>query len=260
MTTGKPDSRKTHVTRIFGTNRQGELLGDLWADVERMDLIKSALQVPPDMQWQAVQRKLLWCDDPNGADYSPDGTPSRKIEILKVCDPDESVDDPDEWIPIKVIRGLRSRVETGTEDNGGSAQDRFLNYDVTTSRVVEVRKIVHFDTNIDDRAQAAADGGALEYVIDSDDYQKDTSTKDETQYIDHEIATYIKHKGNAGDVSGIGRQTKLLNQYLIDASDEPSGKVVGAGGVNPPYRLDPYQNIINVSFGGLAVQFFEGLA
>jgi hypothetical protein len=104
-----------------------------------------------------VQRKFRWCDDPAADDYSPDGTPSRNIEILKVCDPDsEDVDNPGEWVPVKVIKAIRQRVETGTQDQGGTAMDRFLASvtaeELTTERVVEVRRTVHRDTNIDNAA------------------------------------------------------------------------------------------------------------
>ncbi|MGY4476339.1 hypothetical protein [Bradyrhizobium sp. USDA 3364] len=253
--TDRPESRKTHITRIFGTNRSGDILSDVWADVERMDIIKSSHQVPPDLQWQGLQRQLRWCDDPNADDYSEDGTPSRIMETVKVCDPaaTEDLDDPDEWIPIQVIKGLKSRVETGTEVNGGTAMSRFLasvtQQELTTARKIEVRKISHHDTSIDDDAQAAADAGLKQYVVPSNQYEKDDSTKDDTQYVDHEIITYLKTSGNHGDVSGQRGQTKLLNQYLIDESDDPDGSVTGSSGYNPPYRLDPYQNIINVKFG-----------
>jgi hypothetical protein len=262
MATNKPDSRQTHVTRIFGTNRAGELLSDVWVDVERMDVVKSALQVPPDLQWQAVQRKFRWCDDPAADDYSPDGTPSRNIEILKVCDPDsEDVDNPGEWVPVKVIKAIRQRVETGTQDQGGTAMDRFLASvtaeELTTERVVEVRRTVHRDTNIDNAADAAADAGQKEYVVPSEAYEKDADSKDDGQYIEQEIITYLKHRGNANEVMGQGRQTKLLNEYLIEQSEPPKNEVVGAKGFNPPYRLDPYQTIVNVNFGSLAAEFYD---
>lgn len=255
MGTGKPDSRETHITRVFGTNKAGDRLDEIWVDVERVDLLKSATQVSPDMQWQGYQRKFNWCDDPNTDDYDPNGAPSRHVEIVKVCDPNAgNVDDPEEWVPIKVIRSMRPRVETGMASNGGTAMERFLSSlsdDIQTARIVEVRKIVHHDTNVDDEIQAAADAdpGLLEYVVPSESYTKDGGSKDEDQYVDHEIITYLKQKGNAAELSALGRQTRLLNEYLIDASEPAEGKVIGAYGVNPPYRLDPYQNIINVNFG-----------
>ena len=42
--TNAPDSRQTHVVRIVGTNKDGDVLQDIWADVERIDFAKSASQ------------------------------------------------------------------------------------------------------------------------------------------------------------------------------------------------------------------------
>ncbi|PAY05390.1 hypothetical protein CK489_28790 [Bradyrhizobium sp. UFLA03-84] len=259
----RPKSRKTHISRIFGTNKQGERLSDMWADVERIDVAKSKNQVSKSNGSQGVQRKLRWRDDPNADDYSPDGNPSRKVEILKLCDPEaeEDVNDPSEWIPLRVIRGLRPRIEGGANANGAAGMDRFrnaVNEELKSSRVVEVRRVIRYETNYDSVIDAAAEAnpGLLEYVIPTDDYQKDLTTKDDKgDYIEYEVPLYLKHKGNHDDVSGQSGQTKLLNQYLIDESEAPTGKVVGANGLNPPYRLDPYQYIVNVNFGGLAVEF-----
>ncbi|WP_338688277.1 hypothetical protein V5279_23500 [Bradyrhizobium sp. 26S5] len=261
--TNAPESRKTHISRIFGTNKQGERLSDVYADMERTDIAKSKANMPGKLWSQGLQHRFRWCDDPNADDYAADGTPSREIEIIKLCDPEseEDVNDPEQWIPIKVIKAFRPRVETGTEDNGGSGMGRFLNATnemLQSSREVEVRRVVRYETNYDDIIDAAAEAnpGLLEYVIPSDDYQKDLTTKgDQGDYIEYEVPTYLKHKGNANEVMGLGGQTKLLNQYLIDESEAPEGKVVGANGLNPPYRLDPFQYIVNVNFGGLAVEF-----
>ncbi|WP_375782922.1 hypothetical protein ACE10Z_23700 [Bradyrhizobium sp. Pha-3] len=253
MATNAPASRKTHIVRIFGVDRQGNIIPDMYADVERMDVVKQAMQIPPDRQWQGTQRTFHWCDDPNSDDYAPDGTPSRIIEIVKVCDPTTTTnfEDPDEYIPIKSVKGIRTRVE-GQEINGGTGMDRFLasvtNEELTTARVVQVRQIVHHDTSIDAAAAAAAANGQKEYVVDPANYEKDLSTRDDTQHIDQEIILYLKHKGNVAALAGLARQTKLLNQYLIDESDPPSGDVTGPAGYNPPYRFDFLQSIINIKF------------
>lgn len=256
----RPRSRKTHITRILGTNRAGDRLDDMWADVERIDVTKGKMQVPPHKNSVGVQRKLHWRDDPDRDDYLPEGPASRVTEIVKVCDPDsQDVDDPDEWIPIRAIKGARSK---GGDGIGDRYIDRFLNAltnDRRSSRVVEVRKIVRYDTNIDDAANAAfaANPQRREFVIQSSDYVRDEASKDSDHYVEHEIVTYLKHKGNVAELAGLGRQTKMLNQFLIDQSQDPKGKVVGRNGNNPPYRLDPFQNIVNINLGATAVEFFD---
>jgi hypothetical protein len=255
--TNAPISRKTHVTRLAGTNRDGDVVQDIWVDLERMDVLKPATQMLAN-DWQGSQRQLRWADDPNADDYDPNGNPARTIDIVKVCSPDEvNVDDPEEWVEVQVIRQSKS--------SGGEQkyQDRFVNDETVQSRIAEVRKIPHYDTNIDDAAQAAfdADPTLTAYVVQGVDYVRDDSTKDDTQFVDHEIIEYYKPRTSEnnlveGDVDR-GVQVKLLNQYLIDESDDPDGTVVGGAGINPPYRLDPYQNIINVNLGALAVEFFD---
>ncbi len=249
--TNAPESRKTHVIRIFGTNRNDELLDHIWADVERMNVVKSGLGGEDGVQWQGHQRKLKWCDDPNADDYEPDGNPARKEELVKICDPSvdgQNFDDPDEWIPIRKITVMKM---AGSQNNYEGIQEKFNNTVENESRVVEARRILHYDTNIDDDAQAAADGGQKVYVVTGDQYQRDDGTKDDQQYVEHEIITYVKQGGNnvkeyrPGDQN---RQVKLLNQYLIDESDPAQMTEVGTTGIDPPYRLDPYQNIVNIQF------------
>lgn len=248
MGIGTPDTRKTHIVRIFFVDRDGNRIDGKWIDVERIDVAKGATQVAPDMQWQGYQRILRWRDDPNDESYQPEGTPSRKHEVIKVCGPDDNFDDPDEFANLRVIRGMRNAQETGTAANGGSAQERFLAQDVLAGdneRVVEVRKVVHYDTNIDDLVQAAldADPTLLEYVVPTEEYERDTSTKDTDQYVEQEFITVLRSRGNTNDVNALGRETRLLNEYLIDMHEPPdSGR--------PAYKLDPYQNIVNCSIGG----------
>lgn len=255
MATNKPPSRKTHITRIFGTNKNGDRLTDIYADMERIDSAESAMQVPPKDQWQKLKRKFRWCDDPDKEDYNPKGNPSRKTEVIKVCDPEstDDVNDPEEWIPIRVIKQVKA-VIGGTQANGQQSVDQFLNKaineEIRTGRKVKVRRIVHYDTNIDDQAQAAADAdpNRLEFVISSDDYTRNLESKDEAQYIEYEIVTEVSHTGNSQHVKNQRRRTKLLNDYLIEESEPATLKIRGEGDINPPYRLDPYQNIVNISF------------
>jgi len=266
MSTGAPDTRKTHVIRIVGTNKNGDVLQDMWVDVERMDIIKSVTQ-KPDVQWQGHQRKLKWMDDPAGDDYDPNGNPAREYVTLKLCDPEntDDVTDPDEWIPLPVIKVMKS---FGGDGHGQGYQDKHLVFDTgddsdsTTARQFEARRFVHYDTNIDDDAQAAFDDDPTltAYVVQGEDYQIDPSTENDSQYVEQEVLSFYKASGNASpinmnnsDTNGQGKQIKLLNQYLIDMSQPAQGKITGSGGVNPPYRLDPFQNIINVNWGGTVI-------
>jgi len=256
--TNAPHSRQTHVVRIVGTNKNGDVLQDIWADVERMDIAKNTTQ-STDGYWQGLQRKFRWSDDPDADGYNEEGTPSRSTVIVKVCSPDETdVNDPEVWIPIRVIKSLKA---SGGSTGDQNYQERLLNDELNDTRKVTVRRIVHYDANIDDEAQAAFDDDPERkaFVVPGGKYEKDTSTKDDGQFVEHEIIEFLKHRSNERK-EGVdvyrGVQTKLLNQYLIDESDEPDGEVVGKDGINPPYRLDPYQNIVNINFGD-AAEFYD---
>lgn len=251
--TDAPETRKTHITRLLGTNKNGDVLQHIWVDLERIEATKSATK-DADGFWQGVQRKFLWSDDPdNGDEYSEEGTPSRNTDVVKVCSPDEEdVNNPEEFVKIRVIKSLKS---SGGDGRGQNYMDRLLNDELSAARVVKARRIVHYDTNIDDEAQAAfdADPTRKAFVVPGHRYEKDTNTKDDDQYVEHEIIEYFKSRvannsvDDGADVRN-GLQTKLFNQYLIDGSDEAELDVTGENGINPPYRLDPYQNIVNVNF------------
>ncbi|UWU73038.1 hypothetical protein N2603_23325 [Bradyrhizobium huanghuaihaiense] len=255
--TDRPPSRKTHITRVYGTNKKGEILPDMYADVERMDVIKSRTQTT-EAQSQGVVRRLRWCDDPTKDDYDPKGNKNRKTEVLKVCDPEatEDVNDPDEWIPIRVIKSVKS---TGGNGRGEEYQDNFLNEAVQSARVAKVRRVVGYATNIDRVAERAvdADPDLREYVVSSEQYTKDIETKDKGQYVEVEIPLSLRHRGNSLSVDVQARKTKLLNDYLIEESEPAKLTVRGNNDLNPPYRLDPFQNIVNINWGGLAVKFYE---
>jgi len=258
--TDAPISRKTHITRLVGTNKNGDVLQDIWVDLERIEIAKSRTQTPDGVS-QGLQRKFLWADDPDDGDtYNEDGPPSRITTIVKVCDVENEVDpnDPEEWIPVRAIKALKA---SGGDGTGQNYMDRLVNEalqraSLTDARKVTVRRIVHYDTNIDDAAQKAfdADPTRKAYVVSGDQYQVDTTTKNKDQYVEHEIIEYLKHKTDEGTEEGgvtRGVQTKLLNDHLVEQSDESTGAVVGNNGINPPYRLDPYQNIVNVKFATL---------
>lgn len=231
------------------------MLQNLWVDVERIDVAKSATQTLSG-GWQGHQRKHKWMDDPRADDYSPDGNPARKTDIVKVCNPlTEDVNDPEEWVSVPLIHSMKSFGYDG--DNNTGTQSRFhtgLEDDFVVARKIISRKIIHYDTNIDDAAQAACDADPTlrAFVVPGSDYQRDDATADDSQFVDHEIVVFLKHRYNQTNTrdGGVntGLQTKLKNQYLIDESLDADGKVVGLNGIDPPYRLDPWQNIVNVKF------------
>lgn len=289
MATKKPESRKTHVTRIFGTNKNKDILHDMWVDVERID--KATMKKnAKDLRGQKTVRKLKWTDDPRKPDdyVDPDdedalyaaGQINRKTVLVKLCDPESTDDfsDPDEWIPVRKLKKIKSKRKVQHDGVSQTQVEKWVNDDTQHSRVVEARRFLHYDTNIDDEADKAAedDPTIKAYVVKSDDYTRldgqdgTEDTKDDSQWIEHEVVTKVIHKGNKvyyGNAAapndldtsrGQVLKTKFHNNYLIDDSEPAKLEKLGQNDVDPPYRLDPYQNIININWGGLAVEFGNG--
>src|SRR5690348_4220214 len=99
-----PDDRKVHYLRVFGTNRDGDILTDIWVDLERIDQIKFTTQ--DHGQWQEVIFKLRWFDKPGEDENEPDSRKTRIVKYYSIVDfPDLDINDPDpdEWVPIKVV-------------------------------------------------------------------------------------------------------------------------------------------------------------
>lgn len=266
--TNAPEGRKTHVVRLIGTNGNKEVLKDIWVDVERIDSISirtqtSLPQFNIENQYQEVEIQLEWRDDPNGDNYiaeddlSADANTGRVHELVKVCDPEstDNFNNPDEWVAVKTILHI-SMDQKGI----GTSEKRFVAESIAANRKVNPRRFYHYDTNIDDNASSAFDGGAKSYVVSGEKYQRNDSSKDDGQYVEHEVIEYLEKHVNDETFSTGGTnqevQFKLKNQYLIDESEPATLAKTGPDNRNPPYRLDPFQNIINAKFklfGAIAV-------
>jgi hypothetical protein len=174
--------------------RRASVLDDIWADVERMDVIKSAMQIPPD-QWQGVQRKLLWCDDPThrtttrrtgrrrAQDRSPQGLRSRNTETST--------------IPRNGFRSASSRVMKSSQGGseglmGEGFMDRFLNAVFNEElRRARSRSAASFITTPTstigagrDRCRPDPEGLCRRPAR----IHQGRGTKDKSQYVEYEIA------------------------------------------------------------------------
>ena len=136
----------------------------------------------------------------------------------------------------------------------GTSQKRFVAESLDAQRKVNPRRIFHYDTSIDQAAQSAFNGNATlkAYVAKGKDYQRDDSTKEEGQYVEHEVVKRLEKHINAEAWSSGGDnqqvQLRLRNQYLINESVDATLDKLGPNNRNPPYRIDPFQNIVNVRF------------
>lgn len=244
-----PNKRKMHVTRIAGTNDSGEILDDVWVDVARIDEIilktQDALHfLQFTNQFQEVALRLKWGDQ----DGRDDNVANRTLETLKVCSPDEDdINNPAVWVEVPVIRKF--------DFVGGNVTTarRFLTRSLDSNREVEYRRVVHHDTNIDTDAQVAFESGFKTYRVPDEQYVMDDGSKDDQDYVEVEVPTKISGRSTHHWVdtyeADLDTAWRFKNEFLIQASDEAQFTEVGEFGFNPPYRLDPFQAIINVQFG-----------
>lgn len=278
--------RKTHVARIFGVNRDGERVDDMWIDIERVDVMVITTQTAKHLadrdrdsnSWQEVQITLHWDDegghdDQSADDLTPQNTIRRRTRTLKVFDAANldpaDWDDPDEYVPVEVIEGILT--SGGGEISGAQIAKNFINSviradnsDNPADRTVTPRRFTHWDTNVDADAQAALDADPtlrVWRVPDVRTYMRESGTEDEEQYVEHEVIERLHRRDTSHWQQSNGADTEvdwiLDTRYLYNESREAKLTEVGEGGINPPFRLDPFQNIINVNWGGLAVHYHD---
>jgi hypothetical protein len=259
--TNTPDSRKTHVTRICGTNDNDDVLQNMYADMERMEIVKYATQ-SKDGGWQGHQQKVNWGDDPDSdegvveprtRDGNDVGSGSRDVITCKIFSADEpDYANPSQWIPIDVIKDMRSRSSDHGNSSDQGQQQSFVNDLVNDARKITQRRVYFQETSIDDRAQAAfdADPKRKVFVAQGSDYSFTPDTANKGSYAEVEVITFLKPKASGDTTVGQGddqgMQISLKNQYLIDQSDPAQLVMTGPDGFNPPFRFDPFQNLVNI--------------
>ena len=275
--------RKVHVTRIFGTNKKKEILHDIWVDVERFDNFTRHTQdttttfakLNNKHHFQKVLAKFNWRDNPNITAMMPnkyraeddeseeEDRSSRATVVRKICSPDETdLEDPSEWVPVRCITRIRKR-ESENDKKDHMAVRKFLTKILKAARgnrKVWFRRIYHYETTIDKDVEKAIkeDPSLKAYVVYGYQYEKDLDSKDEEQYAEVELVKELFKRDNLHGMSNGSEQKtfiKFKNQYLAEESEQAKFKEMGENDINPPYRLDPFQNIINVNWTSLAVEF-----
>jgi hypothetical protein len=248
------DIRASHTIRIFGTNKDKEVLQDIWLDIERIDVFRITTQSPSG-QFQGVVRRLYWLDDPDDPAYREDGNPARSEGTLKICAPDEEdQEDPKEWVPVRTI------IEMAWNESGDANQWKARRGNRTDAenmaRTVEARRCFHRDTIIDDDVEAATDANPdlKAYVVASDRYDftdvNDETKQDKTDYVEVQYVSFTLDQSSRKEDEDKhqGLQFSLKNSHYLDFSDPAEGPVNPDHGFDPPWALDPFQAIVNVQW------------
>lgn len=254
MSNGDEVTRKSHIKRIY---KDDDPTNSQWIDVERLDELRfvSKIQYP----WREKRWVFDW------AGFNPDGPNVTKKRIKQYRD------DPDSDAIAVPARDMVAVTE-GKEKYYQGYNHFFINDEGNTTRETHSRRIYHHDIsedNLDSNHNPPRD---------PQQYLNALGDQDQDQFIDVELLDKFwtnqnEGRGPHGEIKEGAWQEKkwLLNDQNVDPllreplfdSDfvnldgfgyifNPSGESVT---IDPPWRLDPLQNIVNVNWGGLAVIF-----
>jgi hypothetical protein len=235
--------RKSHIHRIYQDDDQNS---DTWIDIERIDEI-----------WTTEKQNFPWIEKHwifDWDSFDPDVT-DGSVTKKEVHDPNAKTS------TIKVPVRNQVLVETGKGFKWRQFRHIFVNTPENNTRTVHARKVLHYDVpdaSLDDNKQPFRN---------PDDYLGSLGSVDKDQYVRAEVLdSYLTE-----EATGAAWQSKkwavnsdddsLLKDPLKDDGGGAGGVPGidddnGAGDMDPPWRLDPLQNIVNVNWGGgLAVEF-----
>ena len=260
--------RKTHVRRVYadGDTPTGKD-NDTWVDIEVIDELWTVgsgstvhARKPGNPFLREAVKKIN--EQIQGQEihyfFNMDGVenePERKIAKKKISHPD----DRSRYIEVEITTELRVRFNF----RGQTWYRRigFNNGDNSTKRQTRVRRVIHVDVP-DEKLDAGKNPPE-----DPQEYLNacDLKNTDKEQYIEIEIIEEQHHKHNEENVWVDTRlewcpENSILLEKLPSGNAEAqgqSGKIESAE-IDPPWRLDPLQTIVNINWGeGLAVEFFD---
>jgi hypothetical protein len=216
--------------------------------------------------WREKVWQFDWSSfDPSGTDLDGNEIPKKLIQ-----DPqDESKPtDPGASVVQVPVRGMVF-VNEGIDYQWQGYKHYFINDASNATRETHSRLVYHHDISekyLDDDGNPPSD---------PQDYLNALGDQDEGQYLEVEILDGYwtdEHEGR-DDQGNKKPSTWQEKKWLLDSTDDPllQDPIVGSDipkpgfsptynpdagpTVDPPWRLDPLQNIINVNWGGLAVIF-----
>lgn len=245
-------ARKAHVIRIY---KDDDPNSDQWIDIERLDEL--AFESGRGYQYRLKRWKFNWDE------FVPDDDDKKKI-----VDPENK----DNFIEVPVRGDVY--VEEASKAQFQGYRYKFINDDTNQSRRTHSRRVYHHDIDkgrLDNSGQPPRD---------PNEYRDSLGDQDKEQHVDVELLdAYWTNEKESHDAQGkpkisswqqkqwslkIGDDDPLLNDPILE-TDEIAADFVPVFNpydgpkVDPPWRLDPLQNIVNISWGGeLAVEFFEG--
>jgi len=174
------------------------------------------------------------------------GGPGRPT--VRLIDPEETNrDDPAVWIDLPVIERMTLVRHPGAQEIVTTFQPSAADpvaEERETARRVALRRVTHAESNVDAQLDDSS------YLADDRDYVRKAATIDETQHLDVEVIESYPSTYHPG---AQGITVTLNNESIKDLFSAPPNDAK-----RNPVRLDPHQNILNVSWGGGATEFEPG--
>src|SRR6266403_686104 len=262
------NTRKSHVKRCFGVIKSSSSITgydddfDTYLDILRTD----EFLYQANSGGQAYRFLIKWTDDVHKeyeANYdNVSNVQGRKTLMGKATDPELPFEkDPEEFIPARVIE------EMEIWDSDQKTRYIFKNKNVDddgnpipTSRKIDIIRIYHQKTIVDDDLNNPDDT----HVVPDDRYLFIEDSQDKSQYDDMEVIKVWTHNlRDDGKPSNARNQVVNVNlhnkeiyehfgiiiQDVISPGTNSSGDPVIAA------RMDPFQQILNLQWGGLAAEF-----
>lgn len=247
------EGRITHVRRVYGKDEQGNDDQDRWVDIEVIDelmtsgsgtvaytksnnpfLVRALAILNAQIKGQKI-RYIFKADDPT------DNT-QRKTETKTVTDPN----DKSSSIDVDVTTELMVNLIVEKSDQTFRRRVIFKNGGGNVERKTSARRVFHCDLKSDPE-KPPSDPGDYLAAADSDHPDKD-------QYVEAEVIEQQRFRRAEKEI-----YLDTLFEWLPDNSklfrDLPSEPASGGNGIDPPWRLDPLQTIINVNWGATGGSF-----
>jgi hypothetical protein len=253
-------TRKAHIKRLYKDD-DPDTNSDIWIDVERLDELRFVTKT--NFPWQERVWQFDWDSfNPDGSDLDGNEIPRKPVQ-----DPNDSSDPNDPganvvWVPVRAM----VFVNEGSNYKWQGYKHYFINDNSNFTRETHSRRVYHYDipaNQLDDNQNPPRD---------PQDYLNSLGDKDKDQYLEVEIldrywTNEMEGRDSSGNTkAGTWQEKKWLINSDTDAllsdwegeTDNDFATINPDAGpqVDPPWRLDPLQNIVNVSWlGGLAVEF-----
>jgi hypothetical protein len=237
-------TRKTHIKRIYKNDDPDT---GLWVDIERID------ELTYTSGTGFAQQEKVWTFDWSGWDPNGDGVTKKKIQ-----DPNDDTNPNDPAAAVIEVPVRDQLVVTqGAKEQYQQYTHFFANDATNSSRETHSRRVYHYDVpddQLDDNKNPPRD---------PQEYLNALGDKDDSQYLEVEVLdAFTSNENENRDSHGrlkpsawqekrwlVNNTDALLQDRDGDTSKDFATKNPADGIIDPPWRLDPLQNIVNIGLG-----------